>query len=227
MTSFQPPAILSQQFGMEFDEEAHRYRFQGRIFPSVTTMLSKLNLSPDFPDHTDFYTRRGSAVHRMIELSICGKLDLEATSPQVKTFFGGWQNFMAAHKPQIWLSEQRLVHVPHFYAGTLDIFGIWFDGSPFILDIKTSDTANTPQASTDLQTAGYELALKWMIDNGLIKLSPQYFNTKTKFKRFGLLLWPQSHQTKEKFKLVQYSNESSYNAWRGVCAAYHWKAGNI
>lgn len=227
MTSFQPPAKLSQEFGMDFDEEAHRYRFQGRIFPSVTTMLSKLNLSPDFPDHTDFYTRRGSAVHRMIELSISGNLDLEATSPQVKTFFGGWQNFMAAHKPQIWLSEQRLVHVPHFYAGTLDIFGIWHDGSPFILDIKTSDTANTPQASTDLQTAGYELALKWMIDNGLIKLSPQYFNTNTKFKRFGLLLWPSSHQSKEKFKLVQYSNESSYNAWRGVCAAYHWKAGNI
>lgn len=218
---------LSIDFGVDLEPEAHQYTFRGTRMHGVTTVLSKLNLSPTYPTRTDFYTLRGTAVHKMIELYIRQILDLDGTSDSVKRFLPSWQRYQSDHRPTIIYSEQRVVECSMVYCGTIDLIGILPSGQPYLMDLKTSDTASEAAPSTDLQTAAYLTAYLYCVQQGYLPRIPALDRPISEWRRFALLLLPDDQPQGKPYRLTSYDEQTSYQAWAGACYVYHWSIGSF
>jgi hypothetical protein len=148
---------------LEFDKEKHIYTHNGKRVLSVTTVL------PDIPEHLlykQFFIDagfRGNRVHdyadkinkfyidnkKKIPSSEIyqGKGYVESDEPYIK----GYLKFLKAHKPDILMSEQKMLHKEFSYAGTMDLVAI-LKGKKTVLDIKTTSKI-APYAR--LQLAAY------------------------------------------------------------------------
>lgn len=170
-----PSALINE--GIEFDEDAHRYTVNGKVYPSVTGILklwSKFGYT-NF-DATDAMWR-GTVVHRATELWDQDDLDESSVEPEIMAYVRGWQKFRRDWQFTPGLIEARVAHLTWGYAGTLDRTG--YGQQPgkrpakcYLLDIKSG----APDPSHALQTMGYYLPLhdcKAIIDARLtVYLSP-------------------------------------------------------
>lgn len=61
--------------GLTFDQDNHEYKLDGRVIPSVTQVLSKLNItdSSHYPENGEA-AKRGSDIHKEIELYLDGMI---------------------------------------------------------------------------------------------------------------------------------------------------------
>ena len=144
---------------LQFDEDKHEYRLDGRVVPGVTTILKPISEAEY--RHVDAATLdvaawRGRAVHKLIELDLRDDLDVDGLSDELLPFHTAWRNFRNLSGFKCLLSEARVYSERYGYAGTLDLFGR-LDGEAALIDAKR--TVAVPR-SVGPQTAGYEQAVR-------------------------------------------------------------------
>lgn len=141
---------------LEFDEASHTYRHQGRLIPSVTEILRPLtDFSGADPVKLEAGRRRGTAVHRVIELDNRGELDEESVDGEYLPRLNQWRLFIRESGFVVTGSEQRVHHRSFGYAGTVDVIGLW-QNTTWVLDVKTG---RIPK-SAGPQLAAYQMALE-------------------------------------------------------------------
>lgn len=121
---------------LTFDDETHKYFWNGIDLPSVTTILKAENFL-----NTDWFTEearlRGSIAHKATELYDHGKLDWLKVSPEISGFVTAWERFrkVEGFVPAQDGIEKRVHHFDQ-YAGTVDRLGT-FGSELGLIDLKT------------------------------------------------------------------------------------------
>ena len=133
---------------LQFDAEKHIYTLNGRQLVSVTQSLVLGGLV-DPTWFTDFGRDRGTAVHEAVLYDVQADLDRASVHPAIRGYVDGWFRFLieSRFKPIPKFCERRQFHPLHFYAGTLDLWGL-LNARHVIIDVKTGDAS----------TAGYQTA---------------------------------------------------------------------
>ena len=157
------------RFEIEFAEDEHKYRLNGKPVPSVTTILSHEGLSGSaFWKESD--RQRGTAVHRIAlligsrpikgstaeEIVANSPWDPLTTSPALVGYGLGVARFYLESGIVPKSVECRVGSLRYSLAGTLDGFGQMPTGERILWDFKSG----IPQESAHLQTAGYCMMLE-------------------------------------------------------------------
>lgn len=141
------------------DLDAHVYsdRITGVTLPGVSQVLRPLvDFSRVPPALLKFACDRGSAVHKAVELWHDPRgLDLDTLDDEVRPRFSHYLDFLRQTGFVVHLSEYIVHHTVLGYAGKLDLFGAFPDGTTALIDIKTG----TIESVAGYQTAGYLAAL--------------------------------------------------------------------
>jgi len=182
---------------IEFNEELHEYRWDGKVVDSVTQILQ----AEGFVDTTwyDDYSRtRGKYVHKACALWDRGKLDAgpEALDPVIIPYLAAWTAFLKDSKFKIIAIEEPLCGFT--FAGTPDRIG-FIGNEEVILDIKTGK----PEAWTALQLAGYEVLRGRSVKRMAVQLTVEgkyktyFYNDRTDRQIFMAALavhnWKKNH----------------------------------
>jgi hypothetical protein len=136
---------------LQFDAASHEYRFDGRVLPSVTTIINAV-LRPDYSYADPWHMERGTAVHKAAEIIGQGKRlgpICDAIAGQVEAV----KRWYADHSGFAVTAVERRVHTQS-YAGTLDLWGE-MDDRHLLLDWKCG-----PHLTTCWQLGAYAHALK-------------------------------------------------------------------
>jgi hypothetical protein len=132
------------------------YIANGVVVPGVSEILRPLvDFSRVPPALLRFACERGKAVHKAIELYNEHALDFESLDPEVVPRLHAYLDFLRESKFIPDLSEHIVHHAQHGYAGKLDLFGHFPDGSTALIDVKTGSV----EAQAGYQTAAYLAAL--------------------------------------------------------------------
>lgn len=132
---------------LTFDAEAHRYFWNGRPVPGVTSILSPLtDFSAVDPDVMRRASAFGQAVHNVCELDDQGEdLNQFEIDAALLPYLQAWRKFAADWNVQWNEIERKVFHRTLLYAGTLDRAGtLLAPGEPAhrrhaaVVDIKTS-----------------------------------------------------------------------------------------
>lgn len=139
---------------IEFNEERHEYRVNGRIIPSVTQVLEVVGIS-DFSvvpaNILDHAKDRGTAVHRACWYDDQGDLDEASLDPEVTPYVSAWRRFRTetGFEPQ---EIEDQFYCPEFaYCGTFDRVGTMPRWGLVQPDIKTG----VESPSWPIQLAAY------------------------------------------------------------------------
>lgn len=148
---------------LRFEEEGHRYFYDGRELPSVTRILKALNLIEEQHYANDYLKIFGQAVHTVCAMWSRGehakveRLLARQENEPLRPRLAAWQDwcerfgFVAEHV------ELRICDPVCWYAGTLDILGRWDKDTRMVLpDLKTGKV----EWWVTLQTAAYEQAAR-------------------------------------------------------------------
>jgi hypothetical protein len=147
--------LAAEPVGLRFDPEAHEYRFDGEVVPSVTQVLAPIvdySAVPAFM--LNYAADRGTQAHYACELYDADELDEESLDERLVPYVEAWKAFRAESGFTIEHSEQRLYHPRYRYAGTCDRVGI-LNGRRTVLEIKTTATL---LPATAVQCAAYQAA---------------------------------------------------------------------
>lgn len=108
----------------EFDEEAHEYRVDGVVYPSVTQILSGLGMTKDLSFLSPFYRQRGTAVHACIRLHLEGhEIDWEFEgADEVLPRFEKAVEFCSDWQLEPIVVEKPMYSALYGYAGTVDTY---------------------------------------------------------------------------------------------------------
>ena len=136
-------------------------------------------------------------------------LDEASLAPEIVPYVDGYREFKAKTGFRPVLIETRVGH-PMGYAGTLDRVG-WLNDRLVQIDLKSGQLPKW----AGLQTAGYETALKWMIEHMLIPM-PAFPEA-----RFALQLSKDG-----KYKLHPLTNRSDEADFYAALQVHQWKARN-
>lgn len=138
---------------LDFDAETHTYHLDGIRVPSVTQIV---NAVVPFGFAIDpWYLKRGTALHRAIDLFHAGRLDETTIDESYAGKFDAYQKFRAETKCETAASEIALGSKRYMFAGTLDAI-LMFDGCDLVL----GDWKGSVTPSADLQLGGYSILLK-------------------------------------------------------------------
>ena len=125
---------------LTFDEKLHQYTVDGRVLPSVTSILSPLmNFSGIDPAVLERARRLGTAVHTLTELHDKDDLDMDTLPPELAPYLSAWQRFRAECDFVPDTIECRLHHPGLAFAGTSDRTGV-VRGARAVIDIKKMAT---------------------------------------------------------------------------------------
>ncbi|MFA5186904.1 MAG: hypothetical protein WC551_10530 [Patescibacteria group bacterium] len=155
---------------LDFDPVKHIYRWNGVIVPGVTSIIGAAGLTCyDYvdPELMRITSEFGKEVHRVIELSNKGKLDVGSVDPLILPYLAAWKQFLSAYKPTILASEVICYHEQHRYAGTIDVV-LGYAGKTIIVDIKTP---KVEYPSWSIQTAAYSMIWFALTRNSVIPKS--------------------------------------------------------
>ena len=150
---------MQQNNVLEFDEEAHIYKLDGREIPSVTTILTDVGLYPSFEFVKPWYAERGTMTHRACHLLDMGTLLESSVDERIKGFVDSYRTFKDLYKFQLFESELRVFSREYWYAGTLDKTGLMLIKGKMedvLLDLKCGG----PEFGYQFQTAGYAITQK-------------------------------------------------------------------
>lgn len=151
---------LPDPLGLAFDPVQHRYYLSGSRVPNVTGVLEPLtDYSRIPPAVLELARRKGTDVHRMIELDARDDLDRDTLPAWMLPVLIAWHDFLKHTGFRIIYSEFRLYHPDHGYAGTGDLYGVFEHGKrprPALIDIKRSFLAGFV---IGMQTDAYKAAL--------------------------------------------------------------------
>ncbi len=161
---------------IEFNPREHVYTLEGKTLPSVTQILSKLKISPIYPDSPamKWYAARGKRVHKYLEFARKGKkINISKVDPVDRGYVEAGLKFLADFSnvfDSLAQEQQVFVDSDTPYAGTIDeiIFvkktfydetlgGEIPENSIIVVDDKTSSSIHE---SYFFQIAAYAYALK-------------------------------------------------------------------
>lgn len=135
---------------LEFDPVAHRYTFEGKHVPNVTSVLSPLtSYAMVNPGKLEVARQKGVAIHKMVELHSSNDLDEESLPEWMRPALEQWKKFVSESGFEIKHSETRVFHPVYKYAGTMDLCG-YMRGETAYVDVKRSFLAGA--------AIGYQLA---------------------------------------------------------------------
>lgn len=184
---------------IEFNEDKHEYVVDGKLFPSVTTVLKIANEFGKIDKQTLTKAAKfGTAVHKMTELYDLGVLNMETVAVVLTPYLEGWKKFLADTNFKPVEIECRIASKLG-YAGTFDRLG-YLDDKLTLIDIKTGTTV---QRSTALQTAAYAHAY-------------EEIHKKKIQQRIALQLKPCSYVIKP------YSNPTDFLTFMNFLTVYKW-----
>lgn len=109
--------------GITFDEEHHIYTVNGEVIPSVTTILKKAGLTPDWSNVPDieWYADRGKAIHTATEMWENGTLDDDSLDPRIVGHVEAYKSFRRDFPATVTAQEIMLWHPVYKYAGRIDM----------------------------------------------------------------------------------------------------------
>lgn len=171
---------------LTFDESAHRYYWNGKPVPGVTSVLTQLvDYSRIPPETLERARQEGAAIHKMVELY--EKDDLESIPDWLLPRMHAYRKFKADSGFVVWKSEAQVYHSSYKYAGTFDLSGKLY-GKNALVDIKRSFAAGAvigcqlaAYAEADSMVIGARFALQ-LNDDGNYKL--EEFKDKSDFQTF-------------------------------------------
>lgn len=135
----------------EFDRDAHRHLFSGRIIPGATDLLKDAGFK--YPDGN---MEMGQAVHLATEFDDKGILDSASVSDEVFPYLEGWRKFKQETGFKPTRIEEPNMNTALCFATVLDREGTWNLGKPRVLvEIKKY----APPFFTGLQLAIQDLTL--------------------------------------------------------------------
>src|SRR3990167_2909437 len=144
-----------RKMSLTFEPRAHRYFWNGKQVPNVTTVLAPLtDYSKIHYAVLDRARQEGEHMHRMVELFIHDDLDEGALPAWLKPRLAAYQKFLTDTGFSCEASEHLVYHIAHEYAGRLDLIGT-MNGDISVIDIKRSLFAGPAIA---LQLAAYQEA---------------------------------------------------------------------
>jgi hypothetical protein len=139
---------------LTFDRETHTYRYGGKVVPSVTQVLRRIDNFEFVP--ADVLERArifGMHVHMATDLFDRGELDEDDLDVVLLPYLNAYKLFLRETGFVVTQSEQQIYNPRQRYAGTLDKRGTW-KASTWLLDLKSGAVPR----SVGLQTAGYQQA---------------------------------------------------------------------
>jgi hypothetical protein len=153
---------------VRFDEGPHKYYWEDREMPSVTTVLSHwckitiagsvFYLSPRDNAVVPAYIFeaaqfRGNEVHKMLELCLTGQgVDKSSLDPALHGYLKGIEDWMTDYDPEAIMVERPLADIKLWYAGKLDFYGRCRKIKANVL----ADGKSGQQGPIDEQTSAYE-----------------------------------------------------------------------
>ena len=107
--------------GLTFEEETHTFTANGKVIPSVTTVLKKAGMTPDYSFVDPWYAQRGTYIHRATELWENGVLDEDTVDPLIAGYVDAYKACRRDFPVMVMAQEVRLWHPVHLYAGIIDM----------------------------------------------------------------------------------------------------------
>ncbi|MFA5158725.1 MAG: hypothetical protein WC451_06105 [Patescibacteria group bacterium] len=109
-------------YDVAFEKEGHVYTADGRVYPSITQILSAEGFI-----NTAFYDEwsrdRGSMVHLACHYDITGELDEDSLDDEIRPYLAAFRKFMAESGFKVDKSEVPAINKLYGYAGTPDLVG--------------------------------------------------------------------------------------------------------
>lgn len=144
---------------LAFDPVRHTYTADGVLVPSSVTGILKaagyVNLPNVWPGILAAGRERGQRVHAAIALALENDLDWASVEEDEQGYVRAALDAVRVLGLRAITIERMIYHPTYQYAGRVDLTGT--DGrASVVLDWKTGDPEDT---ATDLQLAGYHLAL--------------------------------------------------------------------
>ncbi len=193
---------------LTFLSEGHVYKWEGYPVPSVSSILEHGGAKEvyDSPD-SEFYMRRGTAVHVACEYFDQGILNIGKLDEMLVPYVNGWKMFreFTTFQPYDDAIERKLYHPIYQYAGTIDRVCL-FEGVLTILDIKTGQ----PYPWHGQQLAAYELLVRHALGKPNRTVDP--------IKRMCVML-----QGDNRFKIEPYNDDDDHAAWMASLTTRNWK----
>ena len=144
-----------------FDEETHKYYYNGVEVPSVTEIAKPISFErlTNLPSHILENARhRGSLVHEAIETYLLtGEIEWEEIDPIAIPYVEWFVNWHRTYRPKILYVEYRLFDED--YSGTLDLL-CEIDGEIYLIDYKATSVIDKKSLSVQLE--GYKRKLAKM-----------------------------------------------------------------
>lgn len=204
---------------LTFDPEAHIYKWNDEIVPSVTQLLNEFKLV-DFSnvpkDRLEYKRSLGVAVHYAIELMEQDNLDEESLSEEIRPYVNAYKSFREVSGFEPRQTENRMYSKKWRFAGTMDQQGIHLSkvgSEQAIIDYKCTWKL---YAACGPQLQGYKILFEE--NNPGIKIK----------KLFGLQLKSNGHYELEEFKdpndkqdflaclWLHYQKRNKYQTSKGV-----------
>lgn len=191
--------------GLEFNEEAHTYRFRGHQCPGVTSVLDPWSgLEHVNPEVLQAAAEFGNHVHLACHLFNMDNLDRSSLTPLVAQYLNGWEQFLEESGAQVVYSEVKVVHPEMLYAGTLDTI-CRVKKTNRIYDIKTGSAV---PKTVGPQLAAYNEA--WHAMTG-----------QKRMRRYCVHLMPDG------YNVVPLDRPEDWDIFKAALLLHRWKQGEL
>lgn len=197
-----------------FTPEGHEYRLQdGRVVPSVTTILSAVGVAVDFSTLGALSLRlasdialggqRGTAVHADCHAFDDDDLEWDTVDARITPYIKAWSCFRSDKRAIPIARERRVFHPECFYCGTLDGVFLVPPAKRILIDIKTGDPADS---ACRYQTAAYEAA--WLLEHPDEPIA----------ERWAVQLTPSRSVP---YRITPYTDWRDFSTFRAFATTYH------
>lgn len=199
---------------LTFEPVSHTYRRpDGRLVPSVTTILSAVGIGQDYEAIRSYSAEHGDAVERKREIGSAlhadahafddDDLDFDTVHPDVRPYLDAWATFRA-NAGVVPIARERVVyHAALGYCGTLDGLFRTPDGRTVLIDIKTGDPDDS---GCRYQTAGYQMA--YQVDHSDVVVH----------ERWGVQLTPDRQIP---YRVHPYTDWRDHDTWRAIVTTFY------
>jgi hypothetical protein len=117
---------------LDFDEESHTYKLEGRVIPSVTQILWNMEAISECSTFIEYPRARGTAVHQACAL-LPDRLDWSTVDPRLVPMIASYCVWLTGNNIRVEAQEQRGYNAELGYAGTLDLrVGNWPSGTLYL-----------------------------------------------------------------------------------------------
>lgn len=189
---------------LTFNEERHEYRWNGKVVPSVTQILSSMM---DFSMVNPEVLRRaqllGTYVHRTTELYDKDDLDIDALPDEIKPYLDAWIKFKKECEFEPETIELKLYHKQLGFSGTSDRTGL-VRGRRAVIDIKK------------MLSLGPVIGMQLAAYQSLHSLEGEKI-----LDRYALGLRPDGT-----YRMVPYADPSDYPAFLSLLTIRNWRIKN-